>query len=60
LALVQQRYPGGEILRVPAPQPGSNGLAFAAYRVSQAALTTPQPSSSAPSENATAPASPAP
>jgi 4-amino-4-deoxy-L-arabinose transferase-like glycosyltransferase len=60
LALVQQRYPDGEILRVPTPQPGSSGLAFAAYRVSQAALTTPQPSSSAPSENATAPASPAP
>jgi 4-amino-4-deoxy-L-arabinose transferase-like glycosyltransferase len=59
LALVQQRYPDGEMMRVPAPQPGS-GLAFAAYRVPQEALATPPPSSSAPTENATAPASPAP
>jgi 4-amino-4-deoxy-L-arabinose transferase-like glycosyltransferase len=60
LALVQQRYPGGEILRVPTPHPGSSGLAFAAYRVPQAALATHPPSSSAPSETATAPANPVP
>jgi hypothetical protein len=60
LALVQQRYPGGEIMRVPAPQWSSDEIAYAAYRVPQAALATPQSSSSAPTETATAPASPAP
>jgi 4-amino-4-deoxy-L-arabinose transferase-like glycosyltransferase len=60
LALVQQRYPDGEVLRVAAPQPDNAGLIFAAYRVPRTALTTPQSSSSAPNESATAPASPAP